>query len=107
MEAADAGGAEVLNELIDGFLSGVEARITAIRSAIEHGDHPALADEAHSLTGSSGSYGASQLSVAARQLETMARRDNPEAVGGLLAQLEAEFVRVKCAFTMLRQPEDA
>ncbi len=62
-----------------------------------------LVSEAHSLTGSSGSYGASRLSALARQLEAMARHDSPEAAGELLAQLEAEFERVKCAFALLRQ----
>jgi hypothetical protein len=37
----------------------------------------------------------------------MARRDKPEAASGLLAQLEAEFERVKCAFALLRQSEEA
>ncbi len=107
LEAASAGGAAMVNELIDAFLTGVEARIAAIRSAIEHGDHRALVSEAHSLIGSSGSYGASQLSAVARQLEMIARRDKAEAAGGLLTQLEAEFERVKCAFAMLRQSEGA
>ena len=106
LEAAGTGGAAVVNDLIDGFLTGVDARITAIRSAIAHGDRRALVSETHSLAGSSGSYGASQLSAVARQLETMARRDKAEAAGGLSAQLEAEFERVKCAFAMLRQSEE-
>ena len=106
-ETAGAAGATVVNDLIDAFLTGAEARISAMRSALEHGDRDALASAAHNLTGSSGSYGASQLSTLARQLETMARRDNPEAAGELLAQLEAEFERVKCAFAMLRPSEEA
>jgi hypothetical protein len=38
-------------------------------------------------------------------LEALARHDSPEAAGELLAQLEAEFERVKCAFAILRQSE--
>jgi two-component system, sensor histidine kinase and response regulator len=103
----ETAGAAVVNDLIEAFLTGAEARIAAMRSAIEHGDRNALASAAHNLTGSSGSYGASQLSAVAKQLETMARRANLEAASELLAQLEAEFERVKCAFAMLRQSEEA
>jgi hypothetical protein len=42
LEAAGAGGAAVVNDLIDGFLTGVDARIGAIRSAIAQGDRRAL-----------------------------------------------------------------
>jgi HPt (histidine-containing phosphotransfer) domain-containing protein len=106
-EIAGAEDVAVVNDLIDGFLTGVETRIAAIRLAIEYGERGVLVSEAHSLAGSSGSYGASQLSAIARQLETLARRANPEAAGELLAQLEAEFERVKCAFAMLQQSEEA
>jgi two-component system, sensor histidine kinase and response regulator len=106
-ETAGAAGATVINDLIDAFLTGAEARIIAMRAALAQGDCAALASAAHNLTGSSGSYGASRLSTLARQLETMARGANLAAAGELLAQLEAEFERVKCAFAMLRQPEDA
>ena len=106
-EAAGAAVPGVVNDLIDAFLAGTETRIVAVRAAIEQWDRNTLASAAHSLTGSSGSYGASRLSALARQLEALARRDNPEAAGELMAQLEAEFERVKCAFALLQQSEQA
>jgi len=106
-EIAGAAGAKAVNDLIDAFLTGVEARIIAMRAALAQGDRAALASAAHNLTGSSGSYGASRLSTLARQLETMARRANPEAAGEQLAQLEAEFERVGLVFALLRQSEEA
>ena len=106
LETAGAAGAAVVNELIDTFLAGVEARIAAIRSAIEHGDRDALASAAHTLIGSSGSYGASRLRHWPDNWRH-ARRANTDAAGELLAQLEAEFERVKCAFALLRQAGEA
>jgi PAS domain S-box-containing protein len=106
-ETAGAAGATVINDLIDAFLTGAEARIIAMRAALAQGDRTALASAAHNLTGSSGSYGANRLSTLARQVEMLARRDTPEAAGAIVAQLEAEFERVKGAFAVLRPAGEA
>jgi two-component system, sensor histidine kinase and response regulator len=106
-ETAGAGSAAIVNDLIEAFVTGAEARIIAMRAAIAQDDRAALVSAAHNLTGSSGSYGASRLSRLARELETAASRANPGAAGELLTQLEAEFERVKFAFALLKLPWEA
>jgi len=103
IEVATAGGPEALDDLIDTFLTRVEERIAIIREEIAAGDVAALSKSAHTLKGSSGSYGARQLSVLARELEIIAGQGNTEGASELLARLEVEFARVQCAFIVLRE----
>jgi PAS domain S-box-containing protein len=105
-EVAIPANTAAIHDLIETFLAGVQARLSAIRSAIAQGDRTALVSAAHNLAGSSGSYGAARLSALSAQLEALARRDHLERAGELATQLEAEFERVKCAFRLL-QPAEA
>jgi HPt (histidine-containing phosphotransfer) domain-containing protein len=110
MQLADlfeVAGAAAITDLIETFLTSTQARLDSIHSAIAQRDRAALISATHSLIGSSGSYGASQLSALARQLESRARRDDLEAAAALATELDAEFERVKCAFRLLQPAEEA
>ncbi len=101
------GGPEAFDDLIGAFLTSMEERIAIIRSDIERGDAEALTRMAHSLKGSSGSYGARQLSTLAKQLETTGRQGRVDGARELLGSVEDELVRVRCAFAAVRRHEVA
>ena len=98
-------GPQAFDELIEAFLVIAAGRIAAIRSAIACDDAEALFRAAHSLNGSSGSYGAQVLAALARQIEALGRAGDVRAAGLLIEQLEVEFERVKRAFSVMRQSE--
>ena len=100
---ADPGDPDVFHDLIDTFLAGIKERIAVVRSDCERGDAEALFRSAHSLNGASGSYGARKLGALAQQLEMLGHEGRTDGAEEIVAQVEAEFLRVECAFAILKQ----
>jgi HPt (histidine-containing phosphotransfer) domain-containing protein len=70
---------ELLQEIIEQFLSDAPASLEAIEDAIRQEDGPALRDAAHALKGAAGYLAADDLCVAAQQLEGFGRSGQADA----------------------------
>ncbi|MEJ5197821.1 MAG: Hpt domain-containing protein, partial [Anaerolineae bacterium] len=87
-----------LLELVESFLGSTEARLPSLAAAIADQDGRQVAQIAHSLKGSTGSFGAMRLSGMLGQLEALGKNNNLDDAEHRLAEIVAEFERVKAAF---------
>jgi HPt (histidine-containing phosphotransfer) domain-containing protein len=98
----DGDGFSVLGELLNAFLGAVPGRLEALDRAAAGGDLPAVADQAHSLTGSAASFGARGMAALCRQLRAAADEGDADAARNLVRDLQAEFVRVRAWLVSFR-----
>lgn len=96
------GSREFLVDLIDTFLRETEERLSDLRQARQAGRTDLLLKAAHTLKGSSGNMGAMALSGLCRRLEEEARKGGGGDEAALLAQIEAEVLRVREALAAER-----
>ncbi|HMV98655.1 MAG TPA: PAS domain S-box protein [Acidobacteriota bacterium] len=89
------GAPDPLEEIFMLFLSGIAERFLKIEHAIAHRDHQALRELAHSLKGSSSTFGAMRLSELCTTLETLAKAGDLSHSLSLLGQIKEEFERVE------------
>jgi len=87
-----------LVELVESFLGSTEARLPSLAAAIAGGDSHQVAQLAHSLKGSTGSFGALRLSGMLGQLEALGRNGNLDDAARRMDEIAAEFEQVKAAF---------
>ncbi len=92
LETEDLPG--VLAELIDSFVANSDVRIAGLRTT---GDTQTLFRTAHGMKGSTGNFGALNLSHLFAQLEYLAAAGDLAASLALLAEIEAEYARVRQA----------
>ncbi|MCK6553832.1 Hpt domain-containing protein [Candidatus Binatia bacterium] len=64
---------DLMREIIDLFLTDYRERLTALQAALDRNDAGDLCLQAHSLKGSAGAIGASQVAASAATLESLAR----------------------------------
>jgi PAS domain S-box-containing protein len=83
-----------LVELIDVFLADSPELIDQIRAGLAAGDGEGVRRAAHSLKSNAASFGASQLSAAARGLETIAKGGRLEGALDRLAEIETAYARL-------------
>ena len=98
----DPQGFSVLGELLNAFLSGVPGRLEALDRAAAAGDLVAVGDQAHTLTGSSASFGARGMADLCRLLRVAAQNGDHEASKRLVEDLHAEFLRVRAWLVTFR-----
>ncbi len=91
----DGQGFSVLSELLNAFLDAVPARLDALHRAVDKGDLPAVADQAHVLTGSSASFGARRMADLCRDLRSAAQGGDEARTRSLVAGLRSEFGEVR------------
>ncbi len=91
----DGQGLSVLSELLNAFLLAVPARLDALRKAVTNGDLTAVAQQAHSLTGSAASFGARGMADQCRLLRAAADRGDLDVSRVLVGAVLDEFVRVR------------
>jgi signal transduction histidine kinase/CheY-like chemotaxis protein/HAMP domain-containing protein len=87
----------MLPGLIDRFYQDGERLLGQARQALEQGQADDLRRAAHSLKSTSATFGAMALSVAARELEHLARDGRLEGADEQIARAEAEFARARAA----------
>jgi len=97
----DARGLSVLRELLQAFLSAAPARLEAIDHAVAGGDLPGVAEQAHALTGSSASFGATGMASLCRLLRAAAAQGDAAGSAPLVLSLHAEFARVRTSLVTL------
>ncbi len=100
------GEAELLDEVIELFLTDAPNRLAEVRTALEQGDPKRLQMAAHSLKGAAGYVGADRTSAQALKLEELGRRGElSQAVDEYqLLEREVESLREAIAATMT-QPQ--
>lgn len=95
---APRGNSQALIELIETFLENTSARLLELRAALTSGDGAAIARIAHSLKGSTGSFGALRLSGLLGRLEALGKSQTLAGAAEQLAEIEAEYARVQAVF---------
>lgn len=87
------GGDELVNSVVELFLSDSPGYLAAVGEALGAGDADGVARNAHSLKGSSGYVGAEAVAETCRRLEAGARSGDLAEAPRLVAELEAGFER--------------
>lgn len=88
------GDEECLAEVTAMYLGELPGRVAAVRAAIEQGDTHAVERAAHSLKGTSGTFGAAGLAALCERVEQDARIGALRDARAILAELERERDRV-------------
>lgn len=88
------GDAELLQEIVDLFLTDYPEHLRALHVALAQHDCPQLAQLAHRLKGSIGNLSLLKAHEIARQVETLALHGDVAGVTSTLASLEVELARV-------------
>jgi two-component system, sensor histidine kinase and response regulator len=86
-----------MTELVENFLVETAVRLDALRLAVDGGDDGLLARTCHTLKGSVATMGAATMSRLCVQLETSTTTSARVDAPGIVAQIEAEFGRVRPA----------
>ncbi|MEW6211328.1 MAG: response regulator, partial [Acidobacteriota bacterium] len=94
------GEPDILTELTEMFFQDTPSRLAALSEAIDRAEAQNIALAAHALKGSSAHLGAMRMSALCLKLETLGRTGIVAGTDALLAQLEAEFLRVREALAV-------
>jgi HPt (histidine-containing phosphotransfer) domain-containing protein len=87
-------GGEFLREIIGIYIDDTPKRLADLRVCLASGDVTTFTRAAHTIKGSSANLGAQVLKGIAERLEQISRKDGLATVAPLIADCEAEFVRV-------------
>ena len=88
-------GDDLLDEVIELFVTGTVSTLRAIGASVKANDGSNLAHLAHQLKGSAVTLGAQHMTRICDALEAKGRREEFSGVEDLLSSLEREFVRVR------------
>jgi HPt (histidine-containing phosphotransfer) domain-containing protein len=91
------GDPEFVVEIIDDFLADVEVRLAELAAAAQAGEPDTAKRAAHTIKGSSRSFGATRLSTLAAELEQLGLRSEFDAVTTRLPELREEIDRAASA----------
>jgi two-component system, sensor histidine kinase and response regulator len=97
-ELQDEGEPDILNELIELFLTDVPPQLAALREAVEAGDAHSVERIAHTLKGSCGNMGAVRMEAICAELEEIGRSEDLATAPVRISKLEEEFGRVRVVF---------
>lgn len=95
------GEPEVLKQVLQLFLEDVPGRIERLRAAWQAGNAVEVQRSAHSLKGSAGNIGASNLRAVCRLLDEHGTSGNLSNLPGLVASLDAEYAKVEAEIQRL------
>jgi HPt (histidine-containing phosphotransfer) domain-containing protein len=87
----------LLGQMIDQFLADAAGRLAGMRAALSAKDPADVARQAHTLRGTSGSFGAKRLQSLCSVIEKTLDDGMPESVEALLALVEEELNCVAAA----------
>jgi CheY-like chemotaxis protein len=88
---------DLVNTVINKYLSHAPMLLDTLRRAVATGDAPAVREAAHSLKSSSANVGATELAARCGQLEVAIRLDNIVPSTAQVRELETEYRRVRDA----------
>jgi HPt (histidine-containing phosphotransfer) domain-containing protein len=87
-----------LQELIEIFTSEITTRLQRIKDALAQSDLNRAEYEAHTLSGTSGTFGAMRLQALAGELERLSRAGDTASAGDVLTTLEPAMDEACAAF---------
>jgi HPt (histidine-containing phosphotransfer) domain-containing protein len=93
----------MLPELIERFSQDGNRLLAEAWRALGQGEADDLRRAAHSLKSTSATFGASELSAVARELEVLARDGMLEGAPSVLRRAEVEFARAQAALEVVRK----
>jgi CheY-like chemotaxis protein/HPt (histidine-containing phosphotransfer) domain-containing protein len=85
--------------ICDGFLRDIPRQMEALRGFLEAGDAAGAERQAHTIKGATATVGGEAQRVVASQMEKAARAGDLGGAAGHMAELEAQFDRLKKAMT--------
>jgi HPt (histidine-containing phosphotransfer) domain-containing protein len=88
------GDAEFLAELVDEFVADAPRQIASLRAAATSGDGVVARRAAHTLKGTSRTFGAEALAALCQEAETAAASEQFAVVVAAIDSIEAEWARV-------------
>jgi HPt (histidine-containing phosphotransfer) domain-containing protein len=92
------GEPDILDELIELFLTDAPPQLAALREAVEAGDARYVERIAHTLKGSSANMGAKRMEPICAELEEMGRSGDLGTAPLQISRLEGEYGRVRTVF---------
>ncbi|AFZ18222.1 PAS domain S-box protein [Allocoleopsis franciscana] len=92
--------ATLLRQIIDDYREDAPQQLQDIRDAVAAGDAQALRQSAHTLRSSSANLGAMNLSYLCKELEMIGRAGTTTDAPEWIAQVEAEYEKVKVALQL-------
>lgn len=95
--AAAPGRPAVVQQLVGTFLQDARARLAELREAIDTGDAGRITALAHSLAGSSASFGAQVVAARCRELQVQATRGDLTQASAQASAVEEAFGRARVA----------
>jgi HPt (histidine-containing phosphotransfer) domain-containing protein len=105
LRALVGGDPALLGELIDSYLQDTPPLLVKLRRSLDEGNADGVRQAAHPLKSTSRDFGATRLSELAKELEAMGKAGMLEGAADLVAQVEAEYVRVTAALEAVRRAE--
>jgi two-component system, sensor histidine kinase and response regulator len=91
------GAPDILNDLIELFLSDVPLQLADLREAAEAGESHSVERIAHTLKGSAANMGALRMQALLAELEEIGRSEELGAAPEWISRVEEEFGRVRAA----------
>lgn len=95
LESIAGGSSEAERELMRDYLQTTERDVATLRQALDQGDAPAVAREAHKIKGAAHLVGTSELAAAAAEIEAAARAARLDQVQALSPQLFTAWERLR------------
>ena len=101
-ELKQMSGEEFINELIDTFLEDGPKMIAEIKSGLAANNADTFRRAAHSMKSNAATFGASQLSTLAKELEMLGKENKLHETGDRLKALEEAYESVRNELTGLK-----
>jgi two-component system sensor histidine kinase/response regulator len=96
-ELAELDRADGLESIIRKFLEAMPNGVASIKAAVDRGDAEAVSREAHTLKGSSATFGAVRLATVCEALEQTGRNGNLDQAHPLIEELEEASIATEAA----------
>lgn len=101
-ELKQMSGDDFINELIDTFLEDAPKMIAEIKSGFAANHADIFRRAAHSLKSNAATFGASQLSALAKELEMLGKENKLHETGDRLKSLDEAYASVRDELTGLK-----
>jgi HPt (histidine-containing phosphotransfer) domain-containing protein len=101
-ELKQMSGEDFINELIDTFLEDAPKMIAEIKSALAANNADTFRRAAHSMKSNAATFGASQLSALAKELEMLGKENKLNETGDRLKSLDEAYETVRSELTGLK-----
>ena len=92
-ELKQMSGEDFINELIDAFLDDAPNMLANMKSALETKDVESFRRNAHSMKSNANTFGAQELGALAKELESIAKKNDLE-IGNRLEVLNEAYMKV-------------